>query len=61
MTASGAGRASGTRATADDIIRSIDARLSKLELTANIYIGGKKIDQQVVTANARAAVISGGR
>lgn len=39
----------------------IDARLSKMELAANIYIGGKKIDQQIVMANARNAVISGGR
>lgn len=49
-----------TGLTADDIIRIIDARVSKLELNASIYIGANKIDQQVVSANARAAVISGG-
>ena len=44
-----------------DIATIIDAKLEKIELIAPIYIGGKKIDQQIVTANARNAVVSGGR
>lgn len=35
--------------------------LGELEFVIPVYIGGKKIDQQVVTANARNAVVSGGR
>ena len=59
--ASGETSASGAAVTADQIMAMIDARLSKLEFVVPVYIGGKKIDQQVVTASARAAVISGGR
>lgn len=44
-----------------DIISIVDEKLSNLELVVPVYIGGKKIDQQIVTANARNAVISGGR
>ena len=39
----------------------IDSKLEKMEFTVPVYIGGKKIDQQIVMANARNAVISGGR
>ena len=45
----------------NDIATIIDAKLEKIELIAPIYIGGKKIDQQIVMANARNTVISGGR
>lgn len=58
---SGRTSSGGAVATADEILRIIDARLSKMEFTVPVYIGGKKIDQQVVTASARAALISGGR
>lgn len=51
---------SGT-ASMENIMDYIDRRLSKIEITAPIYIGGKKIDQQIVMASARSAVISGGR
>ena len=44
-----------------DIAAVVDAKLSNIQLVAPIYIGGKKIDQQIVTANARNSVISGGR
>ena len=46
-----------------DIAAVVDAKLQsiQLEITAPIYIGGKKIDQQVIMANARNSVISGGR
>ena len=44
-----------------DIAAVVDAKLSNIEIIAPIYIGGKKIDQQIVTANARNAVVSGGR
>lgn len=45
----------------NDIAAVIDARLQNLEFIVPVYIGGKKIDQQTITANARNAVISGGR
>ena len=44
-----------------DIAAVVDSRLANIELVAPIYIGGKKIDQQIVTVNARNAVVSGGR
>ena len=44
-----------------DIGAVVDSRLSNLEFVVPVYFGGKKIDQQIVTANARNAVISGGR
>ena len=44
-----------------DIEALIDKKLSNIEISAPIYIGGKKIDQQLVTANARNMFISGGR
>lgn len=44
-----------------DIGAVVDSRLSNLEFVVPVYIGGKKIDQQIVTANARNALISGGR
>ena len=47
--------------TYEQIAAMIDARLSKMEFVVPVYIGGKKIDQQIVTASARNAVISGGR
>ena len=51
----------GKDALMADIAAVVDARLSALQFTIPVYIGGKKIDQQVVTATARANVISGGR
>lgn len=44
-----------------DIGAVVDSRLSQLQFTVPVYIGGKKIDQQIITANARNAVVSGGR
>lgn len=44
-----------------DIAAVVDARLQNLEFVVPVYIGGKKIDQQVISANARNAVRSGGR
>jgi phage-related protein len=44
-----------------DIETLINKKLSNIEISAPIYIGGKKIDQQLVTANARNMFISGGR
>lgn len=44
-----------------DIADVVDEKLSKLQFVVPVYIGSKKIDQQVVTATARANVISGGR
>jgi hypothetical protein len=44
-----------------DIADVVDSRLSKLTFNVPVYIGGKKIDQQIITANARNAVVSGGR
>ncbi len=44
-----------------DIGAVVDAKLSNMEFIVPVYIGGKKIDQQVVMANARNSVISGGR
>lgn len=60
LTGTASARPATAGMTADDIIRIIDARVSKLELNASFYIGANKIDQQVVSAEARAAVISGG-
>ena len=51
----------GKDALMADIAAVVDARLSALQFTIPVYIGGTKIDQQVVTATARANVISGGR
>ena len=47
----------------NDIAAVVDAKMQSIqfEITAPIYIGGKKIDQQVILANARNDVISGGR
>ena len=44
-----------------DIGAVVDSRLANMEFVVPVYIGGKKIDQQIVTANARNAVVSGGR
>ena len=44
-----------------DIGAVVDSRLGNLEFVVPVYIGGKKIDQQIVTANARNSVVSGGR
>lgn len=44
-----------------DIGAVIDAKLNNMEFVVPVYIGGKKIDQQIVVANARNNVISGGR
>lgn len=44
-----------------DIGAVIDSRLGNMEFVIPVYIGGKKIDQQIVTANARNSMISGGR
>ena len=51
----------GREAETERLMNLIDAKLSKIEIKAPIYIGQKKIDQQVVQANARHAVSSGGR
>lgn len=59
--ASGATGTGGARSMAEEINAIIDAKLSKMEFVVPVYIGGKKIDQQIVSATARAAVISGGR
>ena len=56
-----AGASSEAIAMAEQISAIIDAKLAKMEFIVPVYIGGKKIDQQVVSATARAAVISGGR
>lgn len=50
-------------AVSDDMIKVIDAIMKRMEFTINnpVYIGQKKIDQQVVTATARSNMISGGR
>lgn len=45
----------------NDIAAVIDSRLSELVFVNNIYVGGKKLDQQITTANARNAVVDGGR
>ena len=45
----------------NDIAAVVDSRLSELIFVNNIYVGGKKLDQQITTANARNAVVSGGR
>ena len=45
----------------NDIAAVVDSRLSKLIFENNIYIGGKKIDQQILVANARNTYRSGGR
>lgn len=51
----------GRAALMEDIAAVVDARLNNLQFIINNYIGNKKIDQQVVSATARANVISGGR
>lgn len=43
-----------------DIGQVVDNKIRSLELVAPIYIGGRKIDQQIVTANAKHAHTSGG-
>lgn len=45
----------------NDIAAVVDSRLSELVFVNNIYIGGKKLDQQIITSNARSNVVSGGR
>lgn len=45
----------------DDIGAIIDNRLDKLQFVIPVYIGQKKIEQQIVTATAHSNVISGGR
>lgn len=44
-----------------DIGAVVDSRLSKLTFEIPVYIGGRKIDDQIKTANARNAVRDGGR
>lgn len=44
-----------------DIAAVVDSRLNSLQFVVPVYIGNKKIDQQIVTATARSNVISGGR
>lgn len=53
--------ASNETAIIDKIDEYIGRRMQNLELVVPVYIGGKKIDQQIVTSNARTAVVSGGR
>lgn len=45
----------------NDIGAVVDSRLSKLVFEVPVYIGTRKIDQQIVTSKARTDVISGGR
>ena len=51
----------GRAALMEDIAAVVDARLNQLQFVVPVYIGSKKIDQQVVTATAKANVLSGGR
>ena len=44
-----------------DIGAVVDSRLSKLTFEVPVYIGGRKIDSQIISANARNNFISGGR
>ena len=44
-----------------DIGAVVDSRLSKLTFDIPVYIGGRKIDEQIKTANARNSVRDGGR
>lgn len=44
-----------------DIGAVVAAQLQELQFVVPVYIGSKKIDQQIVTATARGNVISGGR
>lgn len=44
-----------------DIGAVVDAKLSKLQLIVPIYIGTRKIDEQIKTANVRNDLVSGGR
>lgn len=44
-----------------DIGAVVDSRLSKLIFEVPVYIGGRKIDEQIKTANARNSVRDGGR
>ena len=44
-----------------DIGAVVDSKLSNLTFNVPVYIGGKKIDQQIITATARNTVVSGGR
>ena len=50
-------------AVSDDMIKVIDAIMKKMEFTIdnNVYIGQKKIEQQVATATAHRNTIAGGR
>lgn len=51
----------GKDALMRDIAAVVDAKLSKLQFVVPVYIGTRKIDEQIVTASARSNVISGGR
>ena len=51
----------GTNRLMEMISAVVKQALDELTFVIPVYIGGKKIDQQVVTANARNAVVSGGR
>ena len=44
-----------------DIGAVVDSKLSKLTFDIPVYIGGRKIDEQIKTANARNSVRDGGR
>lgn len=44
-----------------DIGAVVDSKLSKLTFEVPVYIGGRKIDSQIISANARNNFISGGR
>lgn len=43
-----------------DISDVIDTKLSKMQFVVPVYVGTKKIQQEILTANAQANVISGG-
>jgi phage-related protein len=53
--------ANGNSALLDSIGAYIDAKMEKIQLEANFYLSGRKIDNQIVTAVAKGNMISGGR
>ena len=52
---------SANQAMIDNLGAYIQDALSNMEFTVPVYIGQKKIEQQIVTATAHSNVISGGR
>lgn len=60
-TASSGMSADDLKKLTDEVLKEVRKQLSNMTFTAPIYIGGRKIDQQIVTATAKSNVISGGR